>query len=274
MKFEVNGYIDETTLNDIDGTNEFHTVVISFLKSLKLILSNEHVSVNLFRSRRLLTTQLSCGNDFQYILNNSTPKELKVLLKNKMFKMTKEWEGVRCHSPNDYFEFAGECYTDFTLAEVVESNINGFDSQLIQFNSPLSLSIPHLFVCKDGCHPPIKIDVLCTQEKYDAWVVQRFHPTIFCYDYTANIPPTDNQTMLKQRDRFKDTCYLNQGRVVYQEITSKRYFCVDNLHYAQAAHIEVWDKRGLYLGEVDLGGINAISLKQTKHTKNNPSWLN
>ena len=52
-----------------------------------------------------------------------------------------------------------------------------------------------------------------------------------------------------------------------------RYFCVDNFHRGSAAHIEVWGKRGRYLGEIDLDGEGGIKSHSKGHNKNNSVWF-
>lgn len=274
MIFEVNGYIDESTLSQLDTNCELPAVIRLFLKSLNLLNNNKNISINLFRSKKLLFKTLKCQTTFRCALNKSVPKDLKVELLKQILQMSKEWEENRVHSSGDYFEFAGECCTDDTLAEISEQNLGSSHNQLITFNSINSSTLPYIGIYKDENIVPIIVDVLSTKAAFDEWIQSHFSLSALVYIGTEDTPPKDSQTMLKNKILFRETSFINQGRVVYEEIMTRRYYCVDNLHYGQTAHIEVWDKRGGYLGEIDLHGEVGITPPTKGQSKNNPTWLN
>ena len=70
------------------------------------------------------------------------------------------------------------------------------------------------------------------------------------YLQISEIPPNEEQTFLTNTNRYIKTNTLNQGKSVYKELESKRYYCIDNLHYGSEAHIEVFDSSGKHLGVI------------------------
>jgi hypothetical protein len=56
---------------------------------------------------------------------------------------------------------------------------------------------------------------------------------------------------LLDKTRFAKTNYIQQGKVVYQEIQTSQYWYLDNRH---KNHYEVFDSDGRHLGEADIHG--------------------
>jgi hypothetical protein len=77
-------------------------------------------------------------------------------------------------------------------------------------------------------------------------------------------PPKDQQTILRDTQRFKKTQNIYDGRSIYREILHDRYWYVDNLHFGQASHIEVFNAQGNHIGESDLEG----NIDETKKDSN------
>ena len=58
---------------------------------------------------------------------------------------------------------------------------------------------------------------------------------------TRNILLENHQSQFR---RFEKTSFRVQGRIIYCELATGRYWYVDNLHFGEAAHLEVFDKTG------------------------------
>lgn len=56
---------------------------------------------------------------------------------------------------------------------------------------------------------------------------------------------------LKNSIRFSKTSRINQGQIVYKELSTNRYWCLDNLH---KNHYEVFDSTNNHIGIADLNG--------------------
>ncbi|NET59904.1 MAG: hypothetical protein F6K47_28270 [Symploca sp. SIO2E6] len=102
---------------------------------------------------------------------------------------------------------------------------------------------------------PIDLDSIDHQVALEHWLESKLKLSKIEYDQYSAVPPRDEQTILRDSQRFNKTTKRYDGRVVYCEIATGRYWYVDNLHSGKAAHLEVFDKTGKqHLGEADLQG--------------------
>ncbi|MBD2482493.1 hypothetical protein H6G57_10755 [Planktothrix sp. FACHB-1365] len=114
----------------------------------------------------------------------------------------------------------------------------------------------------------IKLDGVDEKEALDSWLEHILNLSRLEYDESSKDPPTDEQTILREEKRFEKTSSYYQGRAMYREIDTGRYWYVDNLHCGKAAHLEVFNKAGHHLGEADLKGKIDKSKKDKDKTIN------
>jgi len=101
----------------------------------------------------------------------------------------------------------------------------------------------------------IFIDCVDNKNALQAWLEIVFNLSRYRYNYTAQTPPTDEQTVLCDPVLFKlASLPPYDGRKIYQELQTNRYWYVDNLHYGYATHLEVFDLQGKHIGEASLDG--------------------
>ncbi|NES24400.1 MAG: hypothetical protein F6K41_37210 [Symploca sp. SIO3E6] len=101
----------------------------------------------------------------------------------------------------------------------------------------------------------IDLDGIDHQAALEHWLESKLKLSQVEYDQSSAVPPRDEQTILRDSRRFQKTTNRYDGRAVYCEISTGRYWYVDNLHSGKAAHLEVFDKTGQqHLGEADLQG--------------------
>lgn len=62
------------------------------------------------------------------------------------------------------------------------------------------------------------------------------------YDKSSNRPPRDDETILADPTVFEVTAHSYQGRKMYRRIGTDELWYVDNLHFGQDAHIEVFNE--------------------------------
>ena len=76
------------------------------------------------------------------------------------------------------------------------------------------------------------------------------------YDTALKRPPRDEETVLADRSRFARTGKVERKcrRQVYVEIETGHLWYVDNLHYGDAAHLEVFSSTAQHLGEAEIHG--------------------
>jgi hypothetical protein len=142
------------------------------------------------------------------------------------------------------------------MAEIAERKLRnqGLLGTLINF--PNSRYSPRLVldVVKNGS---VTSRVVCAENKTQLadWLKEVLDLVSVDYDYNSTRPPDDCQTVLRDITRFQKTGQFQQGRRIHLEIQTRRYWYVDHLHYGQASHLEVFDARGLHVGESNLEGI-------------------
>ncbi|MBD2148607.1 hypothetical protein H6F44_00460 [Pseudanabaena sp. FACHB-1277] len=100
----------------------------------------------------------------------------------------------------------------------------------------------------------IKLDGIDSYLALQNWLEVKLSLSRIEYDLLSKYPPKDQQTILRDTQRFQKTQNIYDGRTIYREILNDRYWYVDNLHFGQASHIEVFNAQGNHIGESDLEG--------------------
>ncbi|MBS3028950.1 MAG: hypothetical protein HCA25_18230 [Dolichospermum sp. DET50] len=101
----------------------------------------------------------------------------------------------------------------------------------------------------------ICLDSIDSKLALECWLEHKLNLSQLEYSLDSEEPPRDKQTILRDTTRFKKTANKCQGRIIYLESNTERYWYVDNFHEGKAAHLEVFDKTGKnHLGEADLDG--------------------
>jgi hypothetical protein len=155
--------------------------------------------------------------------------------------------------------------TDTSIAELAERKLQKQEliGLLVNFPKSKFTSLRALQVTKNEL-PLSDLDCLDDATTLTSWLNERLQLERFEYDPGSGIPPTDLQTVLRDRSRFQPTTLYVHGRRVYREITVERYWYVDNLHYGYAAHLETFDNNGNHLGEATLNGQLETSKRDTR----------
>ncbi len=223
------------------------------------------------------------GSDFNQSLNQIKDRSLKLAFKNVLFNKLnpKEWRKEQVHSSTDSFDclMINEQYkvvNDTSLAEIAERKLQNSSSTylLINFiNSSFHLVHPHITNCclitivknndEVNC---IKLDGLDNKSALEDWLEHTFNLSCSVYDELSNDPPTDEQTILRDKQRFQKTSFRWHDRAIYREVATDRYWYVDNLHCGKSAHLEVFNKAKTHVGEADIEG-NIDECKQDENKK-------
>jgi hypothetical protein len=224
------------------------------------------------------------GFNFHTSLNLLKDKSLKTAFINIVFNKSnpQEWCTEQLHSSEDLFDCLisdDNCknVNDTSLAEVTERKLQNPDSEylLINFaNSSFRIAHPNI---KNNCLITIiknndEINLICldgidSKLALEFWLEHKLNLSQLEYSFDSTKSPTDKQTILRDTTRFKKTANKCQGRVIYLESNTERYWYVDNLHYGQASHLEVFDKTGKnHLGEADLEGNINYAKSSSKKT--------
>jgi hypothetical protein len=219
------------------------------------------------------------GSNFLSSLYKLKDKSRRRYFIDKVFNKTntKSWRDTQVHSSEDLFDCCIDNnyknINDTTLAEVSERKIQNKNQEYLLINFILSsFSSPHPNI-NNCCFIKIiknsdEINYICLDSIDNRLALESWlkYLNIIPLDYPvdATEPPRDEQTILKDTERFQKTSHRYDGRAIYCELATGCYWYVDNLHSNKAAHLEVFDKTGKHLGEADLEG----NLDESKSEQN------
>jgi hypothetical protein len=226
-------------------------------------------------SQLLVNYEAIKGSNFMASLNRIKDKSLKQRFLEIVFDKlnSKEWRQDQVHSTQDNFDYVSPTETrdvrNTSLAEAAERRLQHQDKLylLVNFaNSSFNQVHPQIQDCciipivkNNDEAKPINLDGLDNKAGLKQWLEIKFKWSEFEYNESSKNPPTDKQTILRDSTRFEKTSVMVQGRTVYRELMTDRYWYVDNLHIGKAAHLEVFDKTGKHIGEADLqGNLNTV----------------
>ncbi len=272
-------FINEVSLEGQYATEtEFQEAVKAFNAIFSLINQKIKAQKLYKESQLLINYEAIKGSNFMISLNKMRDKSLKRAFTNIVFNKLnpKEWRDEQVHSVNDYFDYVTETKSqdvrNTSLAEVTERSLQNSETIYLLINfkhSQFVKSHPNISKCfiipivkNNDEENPINLDCLDEKSALENWLKVKVN----LYDESVNKPPKDEQSILIDNTQFEKTALICQGRSIYQERATHRYWYVDNLHYGKAAHLEVFDKMGKHIGEADLQGNIDYSKKDSKKT--------
>jgi len=274
----------EIFINEVSLEGQYFTET-EFTEAVKIFLDIFFTIKDKIKDKQIYTEESQLlvyyeaikGSNFISSLNEIKDKRLKRAFIRTVFDKleAKEWRGEQIHSINDYFDYVSPTETrdvrNTSLAEAAERYLQHQDKLylLVNFaNSSFNQTHPQIQDCciisvvkNNEEAKPINLDGLDNKAGLKNWLEVRCRWSDFEYDDTSKVPPTDKQTVLRDSTRFEKTSGVIQGRTIYRELRTDRYWYADNLHIGKAAHLEVFDKTGKHLGEADLRG-NLNTLKK------------
>jgi hypothetical protein len=166
-----------------------------------------------------------------------------------------DWKSEQVHSELDGYVCLSERVNDTSLAELGERKLRdpGLLNLLVNFPNSKFAGVLSVSILKNGADS-CELNCADDESELQAWLkstglIRRE------YDPKSKSPPLDGETVLVDSGKFQKTHRLNAGRIVYREIETGWYWYVDNLHWGAEAQIEVFDSRGLHIGEASLEGL-------------------
>lgn len=265
-------FINELSLHEqFNDKSQFVKALKVFL-SIFLYINKLQREKQIFTSNELTIYKAVREELFVKSLNSVPDKSLSQAVKNTLFNKlnAKDWQPERVHSSDDWYQHNEDIVTDTSIAELSERKIQNshlLTGILINFQESVFSDKITLEVVKNE---NIRINVDCAENKscFEKWIENNFKLSSVTYDYSSHTPPTDKQTILRDSDRFQPTSAVFQGRKVYKEFKTDYYWYIDNLHYGEKAHLEVFNSQGKHIGEASLEGKTDIA-KADKNKKIN-----
>jgi len=246
-------------LNELSLENQFNTIdefklsLNEFYLTLDAI-NNLSIQAHTYYSDNLWYQRAVNGELFSQSISKLSDKSLRTafinILKNKL--NSKSWTISRIHSDSDVYKCIKINVSNSSIAEIAErKNIDKLGKHLlVNFNrskfSKAKLRVLRVSAFREFVHTASTVD------EFGCWAVNNSIITPK-YDATSTHPPRDFHTALSDSSKYKRTNNpVVQGRSVYQEISSGRFYYVDNQHCGQSAHIEVYDHLRNHLGKANL----------------------
>jgi hypothetical protein len=277
-------FINEVSLEgQYTSELEFVSAIKDFIEIFKLLnKKTNNKQVYKEDSKLFVNYNAIRESNFSASLNIIKDKSLKQAFVEIVFNKQnpKEWRKEQLHCPNDLFDYlnneTSKNVTDTSLAEVSERSLRNKDSIYLVINfksSTFNLLHPDIKECciipiikNNDETQPIKLDGIDSHSALQNWLEVKLSLSRTEYNLSSKDPPLDMQTILTDGQKFEYTQRIHKpsGRKIYREILSGRYWYVDNLHFGQKSHIEVFDPTGKHhLGEATLMG-------EVDHTKADP----
>ncbi|MBD1576896.1 hypothetical protein HC723_10695 [Vibrio sp. S11_S32] len=281
MTYDVNVYIDESSICKIEKKHDFFEAIYDLLKLSSAfrgdLLNGVTVRFLLWKCRELDGKNLCIDQiniTFLSAVNKLLETDTKRLFKKVFYdKFSKVWNDEQVHSDDICYEMLnGDCVTGDTLAEAAELTLCSKKHPIVFVNNKV-INAKVATVIKgweNENREYITIELSDIEVNPNTWLDEKYSVADFCYDITSHDPPTDAQSYLRDSSKYSKTAFINQGRAVYSCNIKRTYHVIDNLHHGECAHVEVWDRFGNHLGEDSLSGIR---LQSGDRSKNNPSWL-
>jgi hypothetical protein len=275
-------FINEVSLEgQYTSELEFVSAIKDFIEIFKLLnKKTNNKQVYKEDSKLFVNYNAIRESNFSASLNIIKDKSLKQAFVEIVFNKQnpKEWRKEQLHSSDDLFDYlnneTSKNVTDTSLAEVSERSLRNGDSIYLVINfksSTFNLLHPDIKECctipiikNNDETQPIKLDGIDSHSALQNWLEVKLSLSRIEYDFLSRYPPKDQQTILRDTQRFQKTQILYYGRSVYREVQSDRYWYVDNFHYGQASHIEVFNAQRDHIGESDLDG----NIDETKKDSN------
>ena len=229
--------------------------LIALVSQVRLVLQRGRGSF--FRSDRLDQRHAVGADHFLKSVGAIPDKEIRETLLDVVYNKTDPapWEASRCHNPPDAYHWIHYDVTDTSMAEAAERLLSNTAllGCLLNFDaSPLQGQVS-ISVLKNALQPGAAVPCFETAAAFDGWIstIRGAMP----YGETDVERPIDEQTCLVDRARFEPTGRRQQGRLVFEERTTRDLYYVDNLHFGRGAHLEVFSRHGVHKGEASLDGI-------------------
>lgn len=269
------GELLDRHLQDVDSLFESLKTLSEFTQVIqnKKLEYGGALSINLILSKSLLT-------DFFTFINT---KDIENFIVSKLSKSSPiYWDENSIQNHQKQYHFYDTTDTppknhyinNTSLAEAYEY-LSSKNESVIALNFPDSILSMHrsLMVLATKTNPPSTgaRNISCGDSKHllEEWIEHNINISEFTYNTLSKDPPLDKQTCLRSKIRFTETTkFAGNGRKIYIENKTGFQWYVDNAHYGEKSHIEVFNNDGSkFIGEAKLEGV--IIKKENPHNKTN-----
>lgn len=220
----------------------------------------------LYKSSHIVNYNAIPGEHFLSSLNRIPQRDIRENFIRIVFDRINpiDWQMQRKHREEDLYVYHGDVVTGTSIAELaerklLESRLAGCLLNFIESSLPNGETVS--IVKNENEDEVATLDSFDELDTIERWFDGLFELGIEEYSIDSTEPPMDEQTVLRDTYRFRPLKKRCQGRVIYEELSTRNLWYVDNEHFGQAAHLETFDKRGKHLGEANLEGVLRVQTK-------------
>lgn len=243
-------FINERSLHfQYNSDVEAADSVAAFIGMIRPLVRAEIVASN-----RLHLTSIRPNVVLIRLANHLQNRELKAELLRTLFDRGNPvaWEVDRVSDAAAMYQCLEADVSDSSMAEAAERGHAQAVSTvgLLNFRNSFLSGVVTAQVIRDG--EPLA-DIPCFEDAVSVGAKLAAASAVGPYDVdTAQDPPIDVQTSLADRNHFRRRAEVVQGRTTYEHLLTRTIWYVDNLHFGQGAHLEVFDRRRYHLGEAPI----------------------
>ncbi len=239
-------FINELSLQGQFHSDEAFTVAAALFIGILNDINKKIKEKKLYKDSLFVNSRAIRSEHFQSSVNHIRRKDVREVFKWIIFNKInlKDWRDERTHSADTIYlcpDLDDLLVTDTSIAEVAERNLLNPEVEkiLINFISSSFGALPcsAVRVIKETPQP-IAIDVpfIEKKEELQKWIDSQCSPL---------------DLYLRNKEKFKNTGRIIQGRSIYEEIETNHLWYLDNLH---KNHFEVFDRNKIHRGEANLEG--------------------
>jgi len=236
---------------------EFEKAVVTLYRLVSRV-SKRKIRSSLYKSELFINYKAFREEYFQSSLRRISQRNIRENFKRMIFDRQNpiNWQTEQKHSAEEIFTFNEDIVTETSMAELAERKLldKKLNGAILNFiNSSLPNGKPALVLKNE--EEEAFLDSFDESEAFEQWLEKILPSASTEYSSDSTEPPKDKQTVLRDDVfRFIRTKARFQGRRIYQELTTGRFWYVDNEHAGGSAHLEVFDKRKNHIGEASLEG--------------------
>ncbi len=254
---DVQIFINEYSLQEqFFDDAEFESAVVT-LTLLVSRVRERKIRSSLYKSVLFANYKAFREEYFQSSLKRISQRDIRENFERMIFDRHNpiNWQTEQKHSAEEIFTFNEDIVTETSMAELAERKLlnKKLNGVLLNFiNSPLPNGEPALVLKNE--EQEVFLDSFDETEAFEQWLGKISPSASTEYSIDSTEPPKDKQTVLRDVSRFTRRNACCQGRRIYQEWTTGRFWYVDNEHTGGSVHLEVYDKRGNHIGKGSLEG--------------------
>ncbi len=265
-------YINELSLiEQFHSPEEFDQGLRNFSSILALLASDSlRGNLQVFYTNQIKQRKSGPAAVFASHLDRVRDKSVKthyfLLLVNQLAAIN--WDLSPIQDGKSSYNWGGELVSGSSLAEGAEYCLRQGSptAAMLNFERSQFKALFNVMVFKNG-YQSAHMDSFDDLDSVLHFLEEQFRISAYVYPDDAQDPPTDRQTVLRDSTRFSKSGKPSvQGRRVYFESPTGRFWHVDNFHRRRSAHLEVYDGAGVHIGEATLdGSLDPSKAKPGRH---------